>query len=102
MRARGAVVRRAAVADAALEESEIVGAGRGGALGVDVPGGAAARIGDSVYGLGREVGGNLPRRWRADARGGRGIWMDRCWETPMVASFKLRREALTYFHFEFE
>ena len=76
MRARGAVVRRAAVADAALEESEIVGAGRGGALGVDVPGGAAARLGDSVYGLGREMDastwwGNLPRRWRADARGGR-------------------------------
>ena len=56
MRAQGAVVRRAAVADAALEESEIVGAGRGGALGVDVPGGATARLGDLVYGLGREVG----------------------------------------------
>ena len=41
MRTRGAVARRAAVADAALEESVIVGAGRGGALGADVPGGAA-------------------------------------------------------------
>ena len=53
--ARGGA-RRAAVADAALEESVIVGAGCGGALGADVPGGAAARLGDLVYGLGREMG----------------------------------------------
>ena len=67
MQARGAVVRRAAVADAALEESEIVGACRGGAHGVDVPGGAAAKLGDSVYGLGREMGTST--RWLAGARG---------------------------------
>ena len=56
VRTRGAVARRVAVADAALEESEIVDAGCAGALGVDVPGGVAARPGVLGYGLGREMG----------------------------------------------
>ena len=67
MRTRGAVARWAAVADAALEESVVVCADCGGALSVDVPGGAAARLGDLAYGLGREMGTST--RWLAGARG---------------------------------
>ena len=52
-RARGTFARRAAIADAALEERESVGAATYGALGVDARGGEAARFVDSLCGLGR-------------------------------------------------
>jgi hypothetical protein len=54
-RARGALARRAAAADAALGKRESGGAADGSALDCDVRGGEAARFVDSVC--------RLVRRW---------------------------------------
>ena len=69
--AQGALARRAAAADAALEECENVGAAAYSALSVDARGGEAARFVVSVYGLGRGGRGAGSRSRCSWPQGGR-------------------------------